>query len=60
MKKKIKYTDGPIGKTRTVKDFLPPPSHLLIRQEPGYKGRDITLEESMRKKRRAKRPKKRA
>lgn len=28
MKKRIKYTDEPIGKVRIVEDFLPPPEEL--------------------------------
>jgi predicted DNA binding CopG/RHH family protein len=32
MKKKIKYTDGPLGEYHIVEDFLPPP-HKLIRKE---------------------------
>jgi len=30
MKKKIKYTDGPIGKTEEVEDFLPAPEELIF------------------------------
>jgi predicted DNA binding CopG/RHH family protein len=33
MKNKIKYTDGPIGEVRVVKDFLPPPSELAYRED---------------------------
>ena len=33
MKSKIKYTDEPIGKLRVVKDFLPPPEHLALKEE---------------------------
>lgn len=33
MKNKIKYTDGPMGKVRVVKDFLPPPSELAYRED---------------------------
>lgn len=33
MKKKIKYTDEPIGRTRTVKDFLPPPGKLVFKED---------------------------
>jgi predicted DNA binding CopG/RHH family protein len=32
MKKKIEYTDEPIGKTRRVKDFLPPPEGLVLKE----------------------------
>lgn len=33
MKKKIKYTDGPVGKTRRIKDFLPSPDDLMANQD---------------------------
>ena len=33
MKKKIKYTKGPIGKLRAVDDFLPSPENLLFNEE---------------------------
>lgn len=33
MKTKIKYTDEPMGKTRVVKDFLPPPDQLVLKEE---------------------------
>ena len=33
MKKKIKYTDEPIGKLRVVKDFLPPPEALAYKED---------------------------
>lgn len=33
MKEKIKYTDEPIGKVKIVKDFLPPPSELALKEE---------------------------
>jgi predicted DNA binding CopG/RHH family protein len=33
MKKKIKYTDGPIGKVKIVKNFLPPPHELIFRED---------------------------
>jgi len=33
MKKKIKYTNGPIGKIRAVKDFLPSPEELAFKEE---------------------------
>jgi predicted DNA binding CopG/RHH family protein len=33
MKKQIvRYTEGEIGKVRVVKDFLPPPEKLVLRQ----------------------------
>lgn len=33
MKKRIKYTDEPLGKMRVIKDFLPPPEELAFREE---------------------------
>lgn len=33
MKKKIKYTDEPMEKVRVVKDFLPSPEELALREE---------------------------
>ena len=33
MKKKITYTDGPIGDVKLVRDALPPPSDLAFREE---------------------------
>ena len=33
MKKKITYTDGPIGDVKVVRDTLPPPSALAFREE---------------------------
>ena len=33
MKQKIKYSDEPIGKTRRVKDFLPPPEELVLKDD---------------------------
>ncbi len=33
MKNKIKYTDGPVGKLKVVKDFLPPPEQLALRED---------------------------
>jgi hypothetical protein len=33
MKKKIRYTDGPIGRFRIVKDFLPSPDVLMSKQD---------------------------
>jgi len=33
MKKKIKYTDEPLGKVERVKDFLPPPEKLLLKDD---------------------------
>ena len=33
MKRKIKYTDEPIGKVRVVPDFLPSPEELALKDE---------------------------
>jgi predicted DNA binding CopG/RHH family protein len=33
MKKKIKYTDEPMGKVKVVSDFLPSPEELVLRDE---------------------------
>ncbi|MBU0700395.1 CopG family transcriptional regulator [bacterium] len=33
MKKQIKYTDEPIGELRIVKDFLPPPQKLALKED---------------------------
>ncbi len=33
MKTKIKYTDEPMGELRVVKDFLPPPDKLILKEE---------------------------
>ena len=33
MKNKIKYTDEPMGALRVVKDFLPPPEQLVMKEE---------------------------
>ena len=33
MKKKIIYTDEPLGQIEVVPDFLPPPSELAFREE---------------------------
>jgi predicted DNA binding CopG/RHH family protein len=32
-KKTVKYTRGEIGKVKMVKDFLPPPGQLVLREE---------------------------
>ena len=34
MKKKIKYTDEPIGEPRVIRDFLPSPEELVLKEEP--------------------------
>ncbi|MFQ5949924.1 MAG: CopG family transcriptional regulator [Nitrospiria bacterium] len=33
MKKKIKYTDEPLGRLKIVDDFLPPPSELIFKED---------------------------
>jgi predicted DNA binding CopG/RHH family protein len=33
MKTKIKYTDEPMGELRAVKDFLPKPEQLALKEE---------------------------
>jgi len=33
MKKKIKYTDEPMGELRVIKDFLPPPQDLVLKAD---------------------------
>ncbi len=33
MKSKIKYTEEPMGKLRVVKDFLPSPEQLVLKEE---------------------------
>lgn len=33
MRKRIRYTDEPLGKLRVVPDFLPPPKDLVLRDE---------------------------
>ena len=30
---KIKYTDEPMGKLRIIKDFLPPPDQLVLKED---------------------------
>ncbi len=32
-KTRIKYTDEPMGELRVVKDFLPPPDQLVLKEE---------------------------
>lgn len=32
-KKKVKYTDEPIGEAQVIKDFLPSPDKLVLRDE---------------------------
>jgi len=33
MKKKIKYTEGPMGEFRVIEDFLPPPEQLILKED---------------------------
>jgi hypothetical protein len=33
MKTKIRYTDEPMGELRVIKDFLPPPDQLVLKEE---------------------------
>lgn len=33
MKRRIRYTDEPIGEPRVVKDFLPPPEELILKND---------------------------
>lgn len=33
MKKKIKYTDEPMGDIEIIEDFLPPPDKLVFKQD---------------------------
>ena len=33
MKTKIKYTEEPMGELRTIKDFLPKPEELALKEE---------------------------
>jgi len=33
MKEKIKYSDEPIGKVKVLKDFLPSPEELVLKDE---------------------------
>ncbi len=33
MKTKIRYTDEPLGELRVIKDFLPPPDKLILKDE---------------------------
>ena len=34
MKKRIKYSNEPMGKLRVIKDFLPSPEELVFKEEP--------------------------
>ena len=33
MRKKIRYTEGPIGDVKVVRDFLPPPEELAFKED---------------------------
>ena len=33
MKSKTKYTEEPLGRLRVVKDFLPPPDKLVLKED---------------------------
>lgn len=33
MKNKTKYTEEPMGELRVIKDFLPPPGQLVLKEE---------------------------
>jgi predicted DNA binding CopG/RHH family protein len=33
MKPKIKYSEGPIGKLRVLRDFLPSPDQLVLKED---------------------------
>jgi predicted DNA binding CopG/RHH family protein len=33
MKSKIRYTNEPMGELRVVKDFIPPPDQLVLKEE---------------------------
>ena len=33
MKSKIKYSDEPLGRLKVVKDFLPPPEQLILKED---------------------------
>ena len=33
MSAKIRYTDEPLGRLKIVRDFLPPPANLVVRDE---------------------------
>ena len=33
MKRKTKYTDEPMGDTKVIKDFLPSPDQLVLKEE---------------------------
>jgi len=33
LKSKIKYTEEPMGKLKVIKDFLPPPDQLVLKEK---------------------------
>jgi predicted DNA binding CopG/RHH family protein len=33
MSSRIRYTDEPMGEPRVIKDFLPPPSRLVLKED---------------------------
>ncbi len=33
MRSKTKYTEGPVGELKVIKDFLPPPDQLVLKEE---------------------------
>ena len=33
MKRRIRYTDAPIGRITIIKDFLPPPDQLILKDD---------------------------
>ncbi len=33
MKSRIKYTDEPMGELKIIKDFLPPPDQLVLKED---------------------------
>ena len=33
MTRKIKYTDEPMGEVKVIKDFLPPPEQLILKED---------------------------
>jgi predicted DNA binding CopG/RHH family protein len=33
MRRKIKYTDEPMGELKVIKDFLPPPEQLILKED---------------------------
>ena len=33
MRRKIKYADEPMGELKVIKEFLPPPEHLILKED---------------------------